>query len=957
MRYAAILMVLIVVSSAGFLVFGMHFKIAHDPIHIIGDGNFTAQNGVTGGSGTADDPYIIEGWEINASTSHGIWIENTHAHVVIRNCTVYDGVIGDFHGIYIYNAENVTLENCTVINDKDGILIKYSGNILIKNCDVRKNDWYGIYITLCSNITVVSSYITNNGEIGIWIEDSHNINLDVLARNNTYTGIYISGSQNSTVSGIIDNSSINGVNIYNSRNITIGSKISHARYGLNCWYSQLTFSGEIYGCYYGIRASDTSVEVSNTILRENIYQIYLRGGEGVLINLTSNTAQNGIWGEQTNLRVTSSKIFGKEGMKLKNSSLCVEKSTFSCEGLGIYLDNCTKIEFQDSELLNDSIFIKGDELSDFYINVMNTTVNKKPVIVRINSTQNTTFSDAGEIILVNYSGFIENISMEGGDCGMIVVFSNAKILNASLKEFTYAIYSYKSYLEYSGNLESVNYGIYAKKSIVEANVFLNSTEYGIYLVNSSANITGYIENSSRGLFSQSATLNITNTTFQSCYRGIELMCSSLTTINSNFTGGEYGIYSFVSRVCVSYGKFSTTVGGIYGEESKINIDKSAFFGSRYGIHLKNCAGCKIKNTSFTGNSIFVEGSERKHFYMDIENVSANGREIVYLSNTTISFSAENCSEVILLNASGNISNLCAENITSAVICAFSDITLKNCTVNSSVIAVYTSNSDITVNDVIIGRGDTGIKSSSSNLSVSDSSINNCSYSGIFLYNSSAEVSYSTLKENFVGINSLNSRVTVKNVTVEKNGRGIKLVGSDNSYIVYSIFAENLYGLYIQNTSYCKVENNTFSRNTEGIFLIMSQYNRIIYNNFTRSESYAIEIIYLSNYNEIHHNNFWYNNNASDNYDPQHVQVKDDCINYWSSQNGGNFWSDWTSPDSNGDGIVDSPYTIDSDSRDDKPLVNPVEGDFPVSELSIIPFFSILLLSYLCFSWRKLRIRR
>ena len=49
----------------------------HDPIHIDGDADFTAANGVTGGSGTASDPYIIEGWDIDATTAHGIWIEET----------------------------------------------------------------------------------------------------------------------------------------------------------------------------------------------------------------------------------------------------------------------------------------------------------------------------------------------------------------------------------------------------------------------------------------------------------------------------------------------------------------------------------------------------------------------------------------------------------------------------------------------------------------------------------------------------------------------------------------------------------------------------------------------------------------------------------------------------------------------------------------------------------------
>src|SRR2546427_4540831 len=57
----------------------------HSPIGIGGDTGFTAANGVTGGSGTASDPYIIAGWEINASPSfYAIAIANTRAPFVIR---------------------------------------------------------------------------------------------------------------------------------------------------------------------------------------------------------------------------------------------------------------------------------------------------------------------------------------------------------------------------------------------------------------------------------------------------------------------------------------------------------------------------------------------------------------------------------------------------------------------------------------------------------------------------------------------------------------------------------------------------------------------------------------------------------------------------------------------------------------------------------------------------------
>jgi len=52
----------------------------HSPIEIDGNGEFTPENGVTGGAGTSSDPYVIEGWD-----SAFIFIEGTDAHFSIRN--------------------------------------------------------------------------------------------------------------------------------------------------------------------------------------------------------------------------------------------------------------------------------------------------------------------------------------------------------------------------------------------------------------------------------------------------------------------------------------------------------------------------------------------------------------------------------------------------------------------------------------------------------------------------------------------------------------------------------------------------------------------------------------------------------------------------------------------------------------------------------------------------------
>ena len=62
----------------------------HSPIVIDGDDDFTSQNGVTGGSGSIDDPYRIENWSITTDgiAHYGIEIRNTTAFFIIQNCTI-----------------------------------------------------------------------------------------------------------------------------------------------------------------------------------------------------------------------------------------------------------------------------------------------------------------------------------------------------------------------------------------------------------------------------------------------------------------------------------------------------------------------------------------------------------------------------------------------------------------------------------------------------------------------------------------------------------------------------------------------------------------------------------------------------------------------------------------------------------------------------------------------------
>ncbi len=62
---------------------------SHEPIRISSSEDLTEKNGLKGGSGTEDDPYIIKGWEIDASGSdYGLLLKDIDAHILITRLKI-----------------------------------------------------------------------------------------------------------------------------------------------------------------------------------------------------------------------------------------------------------------------------------------------------------------------------------------------------------------------------------------------------------------------------------------------------------------------------------------------------------------------------------------------------------------------------------------------------------------------------------------------------------------------------------------------------------------------------------------------------------------------------------------------------------------------------------------------------------------------------------------------------
>ena len=164
----------------------------HGPIAIDGDANFSAAALAEGwtGDGSAQDPYIIENYDITMGTTPeaSISITNTRVNYTIRGCNLIGPAATPSYGIYLVNSTNGRIVNNMITNFATGLNV--TGG--------------------CRNLVVTGNNISYNSD-GIWWDNSDNLTItDNHCSHNFFAGIYISDSDEGTISG--NNCSANGIN-------------------------------------------------------------------------------------------------------------------------------------------------------------------------------------------------------------------------------------------------------------------------------------------------------------------------------------------------------------------------------------------------------------------------------------------------------------------------------------------------------------------------------------------------------------------------------------------------------------------------------------------------------------------------------------------------------------------------------------------------------------------------
>jgi len=227
----------------------------HEPIYIHGNENFTEENGVTTGEGTAEDPYIIDNWEIKCDFQDGIVIRNVSIYFVIKNCYIHNGSMKK-DGIVIYNVTNGTIEYNFITMNRNGIMFrdqypgkensnnnKISNNSIINNTNDGINFEHTVWGWHSMNSITSNDILGNNRGIYMIMSSENLILYNNIISNDGY------GLQLDRCMGGGEHNIINHNNFFNNK----GEEGQVCEWGnpLNYWNDSYPSGGNYWNDYAG----------------------------------------------------------------------------------------------------------------------------------------------------------------------------------------------------------------------------------------------------------------------------------------------------------------------------------------------------------------------------------------------------------------------------------------------------------------------------------------------------------------------------------------------------------------------------------------------------------------------------------------------------------------------------------------------------------------------------------
>ncbi len=207
----------------------------HAPIRIDNDTDFDQQAEEEGwkGKGTSENPYVIEGYEIDGTNNGScIYISHTTKYFAIRNCLLYNESRGretNYRydaGLHLSSVQNGKIVNNTILNNQgNGAFLKACDHITLAANNISSNNREGIKLAKSNMNRIKDNFISSNYNPITQVKTAASISLKSSNYNKfigniileSGVGLRIKSSNNNSVKkNIISNNSMIGMEIRSS---------------------------------------------------------------------------------------------------------------------------------------------------------------------------------------------------------------------------------------------------------------------------------------------------------------------------------------------------------------------------------------------------------------------------------------------------------------------------------------------------------------------------------------------------------------------------------------------------------------------------------------------------------------------------------------------------------------------------------------------------------------------
>ena len=962
---------------------------SHAPITIRYNDDFASQG--WNGTGTAEDPFIIEHLNITTDWDACIYICGTDLHLIIRNCVLHSLRSS---AIYLSSASNCVVESCNVVE-----VSLYRCN----KCSIISNDFQGYGLDLLSSRNI--SVIHNKMGSPLWISGESEEDWRHTIVNNTVNGepLVFIHDENSL---LINPDDYGSLILLNCTNVNIANGSLTPRQGAiqlsYCRHTSISHNmGYVIYCTQSsdlrIRQNSMAANVTmgialfgsnDTLVESNSIYANRLNGIGVFSSENCTVRANTVIGEMGYVRSGQDGYVTYDGIALVSSVGClVDDNTVDMNpSSGIYAKHCPLLQVKGNLITNNhgsgiEIFGGNGTISK------NTLHSNKASGIGLSGYQNSTIQ--GNDIYNNNRGITAKYGCFN------VTISNNEIHDVSTDIVLDESRSFriKDNLLYGSGL-LINYGPLSEWHHIIENNTLNGGSIG-YLwgqSNESIRVSDYgftqliIVNSTAlhiydGQFSHSRflaaycdNLDVENISFD--HSSLSLVGSETSTMQGCVFSGGSTLEFYISTGCIVRSCiFNQSLLVLSGSEA-IQV-RSNIFQHRGAELLLTCSShCLVSDNEFVNSGVSFYGYWLEHWIHDFSNNTVNNKPLGYfkqLSDTSINtsdYGALVLADCHGLNVSGGVfqdsclgiqMGFCTDCVVSSVDCidnyecGLRVILSPNCILEDSVVTDSEYGIDIgttagSVEDVIVSNCtvtnntfgifvtyDDGVK-------ILNSTISNNEQSGITLeYSSHAYIENSTIYMN--GQDGISCYYDADNCTIVGNNitansqDGIQYLGGGSTAAGNYIVENGRHGILVSGSNSLIYDNWIVANNDSGIEISYSGNSTISSNVVCNNTAYGIHIEgsstdWVSSNNTIYVNLIGWND-AGNAYD-------DGLTNMWDSGSIGNAWSDY-----NGSGsylIPGSAGSIDHFPRllELFPVTSNTEK--PVDEFQLLPLFLLLLIS-------------